>query len=148
MARADELLATRQAATYAVPAFPVVYVKTFGRFGDGYALARTIYVFPVWGSARLMLFDAEGTPAADTGVRQVSIPFVVSYARQTDLAASKLLRWRVGVLNLPVLGTFVGFGTGYFKLMFIEFGGRSGRQAPTGTGNAPGCPNPPPARSR
>ncbi|MBN1863750.1 MAG: hypothetical protein JW808_02490 [Victivallales bacterium] len=101
-----------------MPAVPVVYWTSLGSFkGDKFFGVRKVAsVFPAFYLMRDSVYNAEGVRIE--GEAEFNLLFSLWYASRFAPDESC---WKFGLLYLPVLGPFLGFGTGYFQFLWIPF---------------------------
>ncbi len=101
-----------------VPVVPVVYWTTLGSFKQdkAFGVRKVASVFPAFYVMRDSVYNAEGVRRE--GEAEFNLLFAFWYASSYTPAESG---WKFGLIYLPGLGPFLGFGTGYFQFLWIPF---------------------------
>ena len=101
-----------------VPAVPVIYWTTLGCFKDDqfFAVRKVASVFPAFYVVRDSLYTADG--ARREGETEFNMLFAIWYSSHHKPDSSG---WKFGLVYLPVLGPFLGFGKNYFQFLWIPF---------------------------
>ena len=101
-----------------VPAFPVLYWTTLGNFKDDkyFAVRKVATVFPAFYVVRDTLYTSDGKR------RDQEFEFNMLYALwYASHKKPKSSGWKCGLIYIPGLGPFLGFGSGYFQFLWIPF---------------------------
>ena len=112
-----ERLHASKGASYFVPAIPFFYLKTLGKDYDDYYLARYLWVLPIWGSAKVGVFDKNGRPTeihTQNGLQVLVDLASLSTHKKGLQSASPESSFAVRVLY-----GLLGFGTDYFQILWI-----------------------------
>ena len=101
-----------------VPAFPVLYWTTLGSFKDDkyFAVRKVATVFPAFYVMRDSLYTSDGKRS------EQEFEFNMLYALwYNSHKKQKISDWKFGLIYIPGLGPFLGFGSGYFQFLWIPF---------------------------
>lgn len=101
-----------------MPVFPVIYWTTFGNFeaDSCYGLKKVASFFPLFYLVRNSVYDSRGM--RKTSTTDFNLALTMGYQ---DSRTSDSFEWKYGLLWIPGLGPFLGFGTGYFQFLWIPF---------------------------
>lgn len=101
-----------------VPAFPVLYWTTLGSYKEDkyFGVRKVATVFPAFYVRRDSLYTADGKR------RDKEFEFNMLYALWYESRQKPNNKgWKCGLLYLPGLGPFLGFGSGFFQFLWIPF---------------------------
>lgn len=97
---------------------PVFFWTTLGSFNTNkqYGTRKVGMVFPAFWVVRDSLYTEEGVRRNDNF--EFNMLFAIWFNRYIN---SKTDGWKFGLLYIPVIGPFLGFGSHFFQLFWIPF---------------------------
>lgn len=104
--------------SYLIPAFPVMYWTTFGSFNEEkcYGVRKVATFVPLFYVVRDGRYDSAGKRIESDF--EFNLAMAIWFERVNRDNSDN---WRTGLLWLPGLGPFLGFGSDFFQFLWIPF---------------------------
>jgi glycerol uptake facilitator-like aquaporin len=105
-------------ASDVMPTFPVIYWTTLGSFEEDkyFGVRKVSTFFPVFYVIRDSLYNAQGNREI-TGF-EFNLAMVFGFENFDNYEGEG---WKFGLLWIPGIGPFLGFGSSYFQFLWIPF---------------------------